>query len=70
MIKVIKNSHSEAAISYAKELLGRCERGEVVAVTAVEETPQGTYLVQGSSTPNRFSTAGMLLEAAIKRLGD
>lgn len=68
MIRVIKNTHSEAAIEYAKELLSRCESGEIVAITAIEETPRGTYLIRSSSTPDRFSTAGMLLEAAITRL--
>jgi hypothetical protein len=55
-------------IAYARDLLARCEAGEVIAVTAVEEYPGGTYAVGGSSSNSRTQTAGMLLDAAITRL--
>jgi hypothetical protein len=68
MLQIVKNAQSQAAIEYARALLLRCEAGEVIAVTAVEETPDGSYSVKGSTTPNRLTTAGMLLDAAVTRL--
>lgn len=58
------------AIQYVQELLRRCEAGEVVAVTAIEECRDGTYRVGGSSVSSRTQTAGMLLDAAVTRLAD
>lgn len=58
-----------SAIAYARELLARCEAGEVVAVTALEEMPGGRYQIHASESANRLQTAGALLEAAIARLG-
>lgn len=68
MLEVVKNAQSRAAIDYAKGLLARCEAGEVIAITAIEEEPNGTYSVKGSITTNRLTTAGMLLDAAVTRL--
>lgn len=56
------------AADYARGLLQRCESGEVIAVTAVEELRGGRYSIEGSSTNSRTQTAGMLLDAAITRL--
>lgn len=58
----------DGALHYARELLRRCESGEVVAVTAVEEQRDGTYAVLGSYVSSRTQTAGMLLDAAMTRL--
>lgn len=60
---------SEGAIAHARELLARCEAGEVVSVTVLEERPNGTYHVHGSATGDRLRTAGALLDAAVTRLG-
>ena len=68
-VHVIESAPQRSAIEYAKELLARCEAGEVVAVTALEEQPCGLYQVRTSESPNRLQTAGALLEAAITRLG-
>lgn len=68
MISVVKFSQSNAAIAEAKALLARCESGETIAFTAIEELPGGTYRVTGSATSSRTGTAGMLLDAAITRL--
>lgn len=68
MITVIKNTHNQSAIDYAKNLLEKCESGEVVEVTALEELSNGNYIVHGSSLRSRTHTAGMLLDAAITRL--
>ena len=57
------------AIEHARELLARCEAGEVVAMTVLEERPDGTFHVHGSSIGDRLRTAGALLEAAVTRLG-
>lgn len=67
-MKVVELSKSGDAICYAQGLLARCMAGEVVAVTAVEEHPGGTYFVGGSSVSSRTQTAGMLLDAAVTRL--
>jgi hypothetical protein len=58
-----------SASQHARELLARCEAGEVLAVTVLEERPDGTYHVHGSRTPDRLRTAGALLDAAVTRLG-
>lgn len=59
----------DGAVAHARELLARCEAGEVVALTVLEERPDGSYHVHGSSTGDRLRTAGALLEAAVTRLG-
>lgn len=58
-----------SAVAHARELLARCEAGEVLAMTVIEERPDGTYSVHGSATGDRLRTAGALLEAAVTRLG-
>ena len=69
-MKLVKLMNNQSAIEYARALLVRCEAGLVVAVTAIEEMPGGTYSLQGSSVSSRTATAGMLLDAAITRLAD
>lgn len=58
----------ESAVAYARALLGRCERGEVLEVTAVEVAADGSYCVQGSAVADRTRAAGQLLDAAVTRL--
>lgn len=67
-MNIVPITKSNTAISEARALLVRCESGEVVAFTAIEEYPDGLYSVRGSVTKSRTSTAGMLLDAAITRL--
>lgn len=55
------------AVEYAQELLKRCQSGEVVSVTAIEELPGGSYYIAGSSTSSRLRTMGMLMDAVIMR---
>ena len=69
-MQIIKFTCSNNVIEYARGLLLRCEAGLVIAVTAVEEHPGGTYNIQGSSVGSRTATAGMLLDAAITRLAN
>lgn len=69
-MELVKMQRNTSAIDYARQLLARCEAGEVVAVTAIEELRGGNYQVQGSTTSSRTATAGMLLDAAITRLKD
>jgi hypothetical protein len=61
-------ARSDSATNYARELLRRCESGEVIAVTALEERCDSTYTVQGTKTTDSTTTAGRLLDAAITRL--
>ena len=65
---IVPITRSATAIEYARALLVRCEAGEVIAVTAIEERQGGTYCLQGSAVSSRTATAGMLLDAAINRL--
>ena len=67
-MKLILYERNESAVEYARALLARCESGEVVAVTTVEELKGGTYVILGSTCSSRTQTAGMLLDAAIQRL--
>ena len=67
-MKLILYKRNESAVDYVRALLARCESGEVVAVTTVEELKGGTYVVLGSTSSSRTQTAGMLLDAAIQRL--
>lgn len=64
----IPNKQRESCIEYARSLLARCEDGSVVAVTVLEELPDGTYTITGGETMSRLQTAGALLDAAISRL--
>lgn len=67
-ISIVPLGRPSDAIEYVRGLLARCESGEVVAVTVLEEHRGGTYALGGSSTPSRTQTAGMLLDLAIARL--
>jgi hypothetical protein len=69
-MNIVPIKKSNTAISEAKALLSRCEAGDVVAFTVIEEQPNGTYSVTGSATASRTASAGMLLDAAITRLKD
>lgn len=69
-MEVVRLSRSGSAIDYARGLLARCEAGETIAVTAVEEHPGGTYCIVGSTVASRTQSAGMLLDAALTRLQD
>ena len=44
------------------------EQGRVVGITVILELKDRTYSIAGSSVRSRYETAGMLLEAANKRL--
>ena len=68
MLTLLPKKDNTSAIEFARGLLARCESGEVIAVTAIEESMGGTYVVLGSTTPSRTQTAGMLLDAAMQRL--
>lgn len=68
-VRALTPTTQASAIAYARELLARCEAGEVVSVTALEEMPGGLYQVHASETTDRLRSAGALLEAAIARLG-
>jgi hypothetical protein len=68
MLRAISNKHNESTVAYVRHLLARCESGEVVAVSVVEELGNGTYQYGGGTSPSRHATAGMLLDLAIERL--
>lgn len=63
-------AQQKALIEYVTDLLARCESGDVIAVTAIEQLPGGNYAIRGNRTASRHETAGMLLDAAITRLRD
>ena len=58
-MKLVKIQSNVSAIECARQLLARCESGEVMAFTSIEEQPGGHYQVQGSTTSSRTATAGM-----------
>ena len=59
---------NQSTIDYARELLARCESGETVELTVLESHGDGTYTTTGSPVSSRFSSAGMLLAAAMDHL--
>lgn len=67
-LHVLPNNTTNSVVEYVRELLERCEKGEVIAITAVEELPEGRYQIAGSRCESRTRMAGMLLDAAIVRL--
>lgn len=67
-IEILRDKVADDAIAFAKELLARCESGQTVALTVVEERRGGDYAISGSKVKDRHRTAGMLLDAAIVRL--
>lgn len=64
----LPNKLRQEGIAYLRDLLVRMDAGETVAVTTVEEKPDGTYSIGGTGTLSRLQTAGALLEAAMKRI--
>ena len=67
-LSVLPLERPTGLVAYARELLARCESGDVIAMTVVTEQRGGTYTLEGSSSPSRTATAGMLLDCAIARL--
>ena len=68
-MNIVEKLHiNYSAIEYAKGLLERCESGECVGFTVIEEYEGGEYTVGGSGVKSQFTTAGMLLAAAIDRI--
>lgn len=67
-LSVLPLERPSGLVEYVRELLARCESGEVIAVSVVAEQRGGTYSLEGSTTPSRTQTAGMLLDCAIARL--
>lgn len=57
-------------VEYVTDLLARCKKGEVLAVTVIEELPEGRYQICGSTCESRTRMAGMLLDAAVTRLNE
>ncbi|MNV15078.1 hypothetical protein D3C71_1057810 [compost metagenome] len=67
-LSVLPLERPTGLVEYVRELLARCEAGEVIAVSVVAEQRGGTYSLEGSAVPSRTQTAGMLLDCAIARL--
>lgn len=67
-LSVLPLTRPTGLVEYARDLLARCESGEVIAVTVLVEYRGGAYMAEGSTTPSRTATAGMLLDCAVARL--
>jgi hypothetical protein len=70
MLKSIESKYSESAVSYARELLERCESGDIISVLALELKKGGSYAVVTSGQPSRFEAVGMCMEMANQILAD
>lgn len=68
IMNIIPLKANQELIEYVADLLERCKKGDVVAVTVIEEYPEGEYATKGTKISSRTQTAGMLLDAAIQRL--
>lgn len=67
-VRLMRSRTNESTIVYVRDLLARCESGEVVEVTCLERLSGGAYQTHGGEIANRLETAGALLEAAMTRL--
>lgn len=70
MLNILQIKENDSAIHYAKELLARCENGEIVSILALEVRRGGSYKVMTTGNANRFETAGMCMEMASRILAD
>lgn len=68
-LHAVPDQCADTAIETLRDLLAQAEAGNVIAITGVVEYRGGSYGHFGSSTMSRLQTSGVLLEAAIKRLG-
>lgn len=68
-MKVVKTGINKSAIQLLEKTLESVKAGETIAVTIVSEFNNAEYSLQFSTSSTRTQTAGMLLDAAIKRLG-
>lgn len=48
-ISIVRSSINTKAVALARELLARCESGEVVAFTLIERNAGNTYRIRHSS---------------------
>jgi hypothetical protein len=67
-VTVIKPGVSTSCVKIARELLARCESGEVLEFTAAILLRNGNTESLGTTLESRTRMAGMLLEAAMDRL--
>lgn len=68
-IRAIEKKINESAIKLLEEKIKEVRSGSVVAVTILSEYDNSEYNFSMSTSSSRTQTAGMLLDAAIKRLG-
>lgn len=68
-IKPARDSYSRNAQEVATGLARGARDGEVISITGIAELRGGSIRVFGTSTHSRQRVAGMLLDAAIRRLG-
>ena len=67
-MKIVKLPENKQVVQEARDLLKRCEDGEVLSFVVVEIRPEHRYIIRGSYCADRHELAGMLLDAAITRL--
>ena len=67
-IVAIQSSASASCINIARELLARCESGEVLEFTVAALLRNGKTESLGTTLESRTRMAGMLLQAALDRL--
>lgn len=69
VLKIADKTPDQKTVERARELLARCESGEITGFTAVVELGLASYQFIASGVTSRHMHAGYLLEAAIARLG-
>lgn len=67
---LVQAKQNQSAIEEAEILLEKCKSGEVKAFTYMAELGGCQYAIGASYVQDRHKSAGVLLEAAITRLGN
>ena len=68
MLNIVKNGRNEELIEMVKSLLERCESGEVLHITWVEEMNGNKFRHSSSGTEDIFNASGKLLLMAMHKL--
>ena len=68
-LRLVKPSADPEVVALARELLQRCESGEIAGFCAAIDYADGSYGTLATATRSDTRDAGILLSAAVRRLG-
>lgn len=66
-LQTAQSSLPQETAAFLRQMAERADRGEIIAVTVIEEHQGGTYGITGTGTLSRLQTMGALFECLLMR---